>query len=138
MGVAICAKQLIARQHHEQRKRKPLTTEEIMQARDYWVRREQRNIPTTAVSPGWKLSHYEETKILKCVGRICGYDPSYLKNGVFAQKLIRAFGNRKHDGSHKGELVDTKADISCNICKAFSTRPLPCPVRTPLPTFYRD
>lgn len=114
------ARNSLAKQHHEKRKRGRLTTEEIMQARDYWVRREQRSIPKTTERPGWKVSHDEETKILKCVGRIRGYEPTYLENKVFAQKLIRHtheqgmhyFGKRKQDGSREGELVDTKAEIS--------------------------
>ena len=40
----------------------PLSTEEIMNARDHWVRREQE----------------EGTNILKCVGRIENYRPTYL------------------------------------------------------------
>ena len=31
----------------------------------------------------------EKTKLLKCVGRIRGYQPVYLKEGVFTRKLIR-------------------------------------------------
>lgn len=120
-----------------------------MQVDDCWVRREQRNIPTTTENPGWKLSHDKEMKMLKCVGRIRGYEPTYLENGVFAQKLIR----HTHEQVMHLWTANTMATIrenwwipnlrslvkktvhECRICKVFSTSPLPCPAGAPLPVF---
>ena len=41
-----------ARKKKLERKKGPLCTEEILRARDYWVRRVQKNIPSALESPG--------------------------------------------------------------------------------------
>ena len=50
----------------------PLTTNEITHSRDVWIRKVQGHIPEDTESSGWRLEKDEETKILKCVGRIQG------------------------------------------------------------------
>ncbi len=67
----------------------PLTNDEIVRSRDVWIRKVQRQIPEDAESSGWRLEKDEETKILRCVGRIQYYSPIYLENGLFVEKLIR-------------------------------------------------
>ena len=67
----------------------PLTTEEILRSRYIWIRKVQRHIPEDTECSGWRWGRYENSMILKCVGRIRGYEPIYLENGLFVQKLIR-------------------------------------------------
>lgn len=67
----------------------PLCTEELVKAKQHWVKRVQRGIPDDMERPGWKLVKDKETNILKCSGRIQGYNPVYLEDGPFIQKLIQ-------------------------------------------------
>ena len=78
-----------AKLRKEKRRHGPLSTEEIMDARDHWVRREQKKIPKDLEKPGWKLVKDEKTNILKCIGRLQNYRPMYFEKGLFAQKLVR-------------------------------------------------
>ena len=73
----------------EKRRRGPLSTNEIMMVRNYWVRREQKEFPNGLEKPGWKLVKDERTNILKCVGRIQNYRPTYLEKVLFVQKLVK-------------------------------------------------
>ena len=66
----------LARLRKEKGRQGPLSAEEIMNARDHWVRREQEKIPKDLEKPGWKLDKEEGTNILKCVGRIENYRPT--------------------------------------------------------------
>ena len=127
----------------------PLTTEEIQQSRKYWIVRAQRNIPEKLERPGWKLERESKTGILRCVGRIQEYQPIYLENGTFTQKLIQ----HEHEKVKHLGLVSTMAAIrenwhilhlrtlakrhicNCNICKVFSTKPYGATLTAPLPTF---
>ena len=67
----------------------PLKTEEILRARNYWIVKVQKGIPENLEKPRFKLERDPETGILKCAGRVQGYKPIYLENGVFAQKLVQ-------------------------------------------------
>ena len=78
-----------AKLRKEKRQHGPLSTEEIMEARDHWVRREQEKTPKDLEKPGWKLVKDEKTNIPECVGRIQNYRPIYLEKGLFIQKLVR-------------------------------------------------
>jgi len=78
-----------AKLRKEKRQHGPLSTEEIMEARDHWVRREQDKTPKDLEKPGWKLVKDEKTNIPECVGRIQNYRPIYLEKGLFIQKLVR-------------------------------------------------
>ena len=71
-----------------ERKKGPLCTEEILRARDCWVRRVQKDISSALESPGWKLELDKDSDILQCVGRIQGYRPTYLEDGTYVRKLI--------------------------------------------------
>ena len=75
----------------------PLCTEEVLRARDCWVRRVQKDIHSALESPGWKLQMDKDSNILQCVGRIQGYRPTYLEDGTFDQKLIRHTHTSKPD-----------------------------------------
>ena len=66
-----------------------MQTEEILRARNYWIVKVQKGIPENLEKPGFKLERDPETGILKCAGRVQGYKPIYLENGVFAQKLVQ-------------------------------------------------
>ena len=65
-----------------------LITQEVLDARDYWVRREQSKITEIKETPGYSVEKEKETCILKCYGRINGYNPTYLEMGLFAERLI--------------------------------------------------
>ena len=39
-------------------------------------------------APGWRIVEDEVTKVLKCKGRVPGYEPIYLDGGLFVEKLI--------------------------------------------------
>ena len=67
----------------------PLTTEEILRAREFLVKRAQRNIMEMKETPGWRLVRDECSSILRCQGRIQGYYPIYLEESLFVEKLIR-------------------------------------------------
>ena len=71
------------------RKSGPLCAEELAEAKQHWVERVQRGIPDGMERPGWKLVKDKETNLLKCTGRIQGYNPFYLEDGLFTQKLIQ-------------------------------------------------
>ena len=47
-----------------------LTTEEVLDARDHWVKREQSKIIEIKETPGYRVEKEKETGILKCYGRI--------------------------------------------------------------------
>ena len=133
----------------EKRRHGPLSTDEIMIARNYWVRREQRKVPNGLEKPGWKLVKDERTNILKCVGRIQYYTPTYLEKGLFVQKLVKHVHERM---MHLG-TASTMAAIreqwwipklrslvkrtirDCNICKVFAAKPFQGGATAPLPTF---
>ena len=126
-----------------------MTTEEIQRGREYWILRAQKNIQENLERPGWKLEKDLKTGILKCVGRVQEYQPIYLENGTFAQKLIQYEHERK---KHFG-LASTMAAIrenwhilnirslvkryirNCNICKVFSTKPYGANLTAPMPKF---
>eukprot|EP00795_Rhopilema_esculentum_P006372 gene6372-biopygen7981 len=142
-------KNCLAKKRKEKVTRGPLTTEEIMSARDHWVVREQRYIIEMKETPGWKLIRDEKTGMLRCQGRIQGYQPIYLEKSLFTEKLIR-HTHRKvmHMGvaNTMGALRETwwipkmrtlvKREIrNCNVCKVFSAKPFEAPATAALPMF---
>ena len=78
-----------AQAKNEKRTVSPLQTEEILRVRNYWIVRVQKDIPENLEKPGFKLERDPETGILKFAGRVQGYKPIYLENGVFSQKLVQ-------------------------------------------------
>ena len=113
------------------------------------MRKEQRKVPNGLEKPGWKLVKDERTNILKCVGRIQNYTPTYLEKGLFIQKLVKHVHDRmRHLGTAstmaaireqwwipklrslvKGTIRD------CNICKVSAAKPFQGAATAPLPTF---
>ena len=133
----------------EKRRRGPLSANEIMIARNYWVRREQKEVPNGLKKPGWKLVKDERTNILKCVGRIQNYRPTYLEKGMFVQKLVKHVHERMmHLGTAstmaaireqwwipKLRSLVKRAIRDCKICKVFATKPFQGAATGPLLTF---
>ena len=122
-----------------------------MIARNYWVRREQRKVPNGLEKPSWKLVKDERTNILKCVGRIQNYTPTYLEKGLFVQKLVKHVHEQMmHLGTAstmaaireqwwipklRSLVKRTIRDCNiCHICKVF-TKPFQGAATAPLPTF---
>ena len=148
MDIKICSK-LSSQKKEIRRKKGPLCTEEILRARDCWVRRVQKDIPSALESPGWKLEMDKDSNILKCVGRIQCYRPTDLEDGAFVQKLIRHTNEQtRHMGvantmaairdnwwvPHLRSLVKKQVH-QCNICKVFSAKLYGNQATAPLPKF---
>ena len=88
----------------EQKVQGPLTTEEIRRARDLWIVRAQKEIVESLERPGWKLEKDPKTGVLRCIGRLQNYEPIYLENNTFTQKLIQYEHERiKHLGHTSGK-----------------------------------
>ena len=90
-----------------------------------------------------------EIGILKCAGRVQGYKPIYLENGIFAQKLVQCVHQIiGHLGvastmatlKEKWYMIHMRAQVKkqirlCNICKDFSAKPIKGNITAPLPKF---
>ena len=127
----------------------PLTAEEIMRARELWVKRDQRNIMEMKETPGRRLVRDECSGILRCQGRIQGYCPIYLEESLFTEKLIRYTHEKvMHMGvaNTMGALREIwwipkmrslvkKVIRNCNVCKVFSAKPYGNQETAPLPLF---
>ena len=139
----------LARSRHNRRRSCPLVSEEVEAATNRWVRRVQRGVNPDLQAPGWKIIQEKETKILKCKGRVTGYEPVYLEGRLFVDKLIVNTHNKiKHFG-----IANTMAALrehwwipqlrskvkklinKCNVCKLYSTKPYGTPVTGNLPSF---
>ena len=113
------------------------------------IRKVQRHIPEDTESNGWRLEKDEGMKILRCVGRIQGYSPVYLENGLFVDKLIRHVHEQTlHLGvaSTMGAIREEwwiprlrslvkKMINGWHTCKVFSTEPYGKTDTSPLPYF---
>ena len=139
----------LTKKHKAKKRTGPLTTEELSYARDRWIRKEQADLEPDLESPCWKLVTEESTGILKCKGRIPGYQPTYIEGGVFADKLIRHIHN---DIKHLG-VASTMAAVreewwipqlrskvkkiinSCYLCKVISAQPYRPTETAALPPF---
>ena len=139
----------LARGRHNRRRSGPLVSEEVEAATNRWVRRVQKGVNPDLQAPGWKIIQDKETQILKCKGRVTGYEPVYLEGGLFVDKLIVHTHNKiKHFG-----IANTMAALrehwwipqlrskvkklinKCNVCKLYSTKPYGTPVTSNLPNF---
>lgn len=126
----------------------PLTLEEISDAEERWVKRVQSDVNVELENPGWTIVK-DDRGILRCKGRITGYQPIYLEKGVFTDKLIR---HVHKEGLHLG-IPNTMAAIrekywipklrskvkkvinDCAKCKTFSTKPYGTTATAALPAF---
>ena len=141
---------LRAKKNRVKKRRGPLTTDELSEAQNCWIRREQRYVLQSLEQPGWSLFEDPETKVLKCQGRIPNYTPVYLEVGVFVRKLIRHVHEKV---MHLG-IASTMAEIRENwwiprlrslvkrhihncVCKVFATKPLVPSTNASLPNFRR-
>ncbi|XP_028415516.1 uncharacterized protein LOC114538581 [Dendronephthya gigantea] len=124
----------LARGQKLKRKNGPLQTEEIVNARNLWVKRVQSETPEMLKSPGWKFVRDEETNILKCEGRISGYRPTHeeaMHLGVAStMSLIR----------EQWWIPQLRAKVkkvirNCNVCKVFAAKPFTATATSQLPEF---
>ena len=140
---------LRAKKNQVKKRRGPLTTDELSEAQNCWIRREQHYVLRNLEQPGWSLFEDPETKVLKCQGRIPKYTPVYLEDGVFVRKLIRHVHEKV---VHLG-IASTMAEIrenwwiprlsslikrhihNCNVCKVFAIKPLVPSTTASLPNF---
>ena len=139
----------LAKLNKIKKKSSPLYTEELAKAKKHWVESAQRGIPDDMERPKWKLVKDKETNLLKCTGRIQGYNPVYLEDRPFTQKLIQHVHNQiKHLG-----VANTMAALreewwipplrtlvkkeirNCNVCKVFATKPYGTLTTSALPEF---
>ena len=75
----------------------PLCTEKLAKVKQYWAERVQKGIPDDTERPEWKLVKGKETNLLKCTLKIQGYNPIYIEDALFTQKLIQhAYAQIKH------------------------------------------
>ena len=139
----------LAKNRKTKKKSGPLTTEEILSAEDCWVRRVQVDVESDLETPGWKLAKDEDTGILKCKGRIHGYEPVFIPNGHFAEKLIRhAHQQVNHLGvantmsavREKWWIPRLRSKVKkvinrCNRCKVFRAKPHGATGTADLPRF---
>ena len=140
---------LRAKKSRTKKRRGPLTTDEILEAQNCWIRREQKYIAHDLEQPGWSLMEDPVTKVLKCQGRIPNYTPIYLEEGLFVTKLIRhvhtevmhlgvastmAEIRRKWWIPHLRSLVKRRIH-DCNVCKVVAAKPLKPSITASLPSF---
>ena len=124
--------------HRGERKQTgPLTAEEITSPKNHWIKREQRNIPPDLQTSGFELTKEESTGILKCKGRIQGYQLTYIEGEMFAEKLIQytheqilhlGIANTMTEKRNEFWIPRLrckvkKANNTCNTCKVFSAKP---------------
>ena len=127
----------LAKKPSVKRKRGSLTTEEISKAEHHRVQRVQADVDPDLETPGWKLVKDENKGILKCKGRIRGYEPVFIPIGDFATKLIlRVHRQVNHLGNantmsaiqERWWIPRVRSRVKkvinrCNLCKVFSARP---------------
>ena len=65
----------------------PLTPEETGNAKTRWIKKVQSSTSSNLQTTGWELVT-DNTSILRCSGRISGYNPIYIEGGLFGEKLI--------------------------------------------------
>ena len=127
----------------------PLTTNELEQSKVRWVKKVQEDMSSELRAPGWEVIREGDSGLLKCKGRIPGYQPIYLEGGDFTDKLIMHTHNEiRHFG-----IANTMAALrenwwiprlrskvkriinECNVCKAYRVKPYGRTATAELPTF---
>ena len=126
----------------------PLTTEEMVHAKDRWIKKVQRSTSPSLQTSGWDLVK-DNRSILRCSGRIPGYNPIYIEGGLFGEKLI---AHAHEQIMHLG-VANTMAHIrtewwipklrskvkkvinQCNTCKVFRTKPYGSTTTAEMPSF---
>ena len=138
----------LARRHSTKKLTGPLTTEEIVDAKNLWIKKVQRGTSPNLQAPGWDLVK-DDRNILRCSGRIPGYNPVYIEGGLFGEKLI---AHAHEQIMHLG-VANTMANVrnewwipklrskvkkvikQCNTCKVFSTKPYGSTTTAAMPSF---
>ena len=105
-------------------------------AKTRWIKKIQSSTSPNLQTPGWELVK-DDTSILRCSGRISGYNPIYIEGGLFGEKLIA----HTHEQTMHLGVANTMANIwnkwwiprlrskvkkvinRRNTCKVFSTKP---------------
>ena len=130
-------------------KRGPLTTDEIDASKVKWVQKIQRNLSPDLQMAGWEVVLEKSSGLLKCKGRIPGYQPTYLDRGEFTDKLIM----HTHQKINHFGVANTMAALrerwwiprlrskvkkiinDCNVCKISRVKPYGPTVTAELPNF---
>ena len=141
-------KNSLARRQRATKLTGPLTPEEIRNAKKRWIKKVQSSTSPNLRTPGWELVK-DDTSILRCSGRISGYNPIYIEGGLFGEKLI---AHTHEQIMHLG-VANTMANIKdewwiprlrskvkkvinrCNTCKVFSTKPYGSTTTAAMPRF---
>ena len=117
MGVKV-RQQLQSEEKQLKKMSRPLRTDNITTACNYWVKRVHKGDEACPQSPGWKLIKDEHTGVLKCEDRIKGYRSTYLPGGPLPEKLVahthtqsgHASWHCNHDGKCEREFVRTTVE----------------------------
>ena len=56
-------------------------------AKTRWIKKVQSSTSPNLQTPGWELVK-DNTSILRCSGRISGYNPVYIEGVLFGDKII--------------------------------------------------
>jgi len=82
----------------------PLAMQEMVSAENLRIKKVQWSTLQNLQAPGWDLVK-DDRNILRCSGRILGYNPTYIEEGLFGERLIahvqradNAPGSCKHYG----------------------------------------
>jgi hypothetical protein len=127
----------------------PLTTNELEQSKVRWVKKVQEDMSSELRAPGWEVIREGDSGLLKCKGRIPGYQPTNLEGDDFTDKLIMHTHNEmRHFGiaNTMGALRENwwiprlrskvKRIINeYNVCKAYRVKPYGHTATAELPTF---
>ena len=79
-------KNSLARRQRATKLTGPLTPQEIRNAKKRWIKKVQSSTSPNLRTPGWELVK-DDTSILRCSGRISGYNPIYIEGGCLARNL---------------------------------------------------
>ena len=138
----------LARRHSRRKLTGPLTTEEMEDAKNRWIVKLQSSTSPSLQTPGWDLVK-DDKNILRCSGRIPGYNPVYIEGGLFGEKLI----THVHEQIMHLGVANTMAHVriewwipklrskvkkvinQCNMCKVFSTKPYGSTTTAEMPSF---
>ena len=129
--------------------RGPLTTKELEESKVRWVKKVQAGMSMDLQSPGWEVFREVDSGLLKCKGRIPGYQPIYLEEGEFVDKLVMHTDN---EINHFG-IANTMTALreswwiprlrskvkriinGCNVCKTYRVKPYGRTATAELPKF---
>ena len=105
-------------------------------AKTRWIKKVQSSTSPNLQTPGWDLVK-DDNSILRCSGRISGYNPVYIEGGLFGDKIIahmpeqimqlgvaNTMANIRNEWWIPRLRSKVKKVINRrNTCKVFSTKP---------------